>query len=101
MSNNNTVCPYCKTTKEEFVKDGLLGCEHCYGAFSQVILPWLNKNQSASHHKGKRALSVLTKSQLDQYKTLVDELDIAMFAEDYAQMHRIQEKMDEIRNGNK
>ena len=98
MSNDNTVCPYCKTTKEEFVNDGLLGCERCYQAFAQVILPWLNKNQSASRHTGKRALSVLSKSQIAEYKSLIEQPDIATYAEDYAQMRRIQARLEEIRN---
>ena len=98
MSNNNAVCPYCKTTKEEFVSDGLLGCEHCYGAFSQEILPWLDKNQSASRHCGKRALSALSSAQLAEYKMLMEQYEVAEFAEDYTKMRLIQESLDKIRN---
>ena len=99
MPSNNTVCPYCNTTKEEFVKDGLLGCSHCYQTFSAVIGPWLNKNQSASRHCGKRALSALSESGFNQYKSLSELLEVALYSEDYAQSRKIKSQLDEIRKG--
>ena len=48
------VCPTCKTTYEEFVKDSRFGCPDCYSVFDPLISDNIRHLQGIERHVGKR-----------------------------------------------
>lgn len=48
------VCPTCKTSYEEFVKNSCFGCADCYGIFDVLIYDNIKQLQGSECHKGKR-----------------------------------------------
>ncbi len=48
------VCPTCKTSYEEFIKDSRFGCPDCYGVFDLLITENIKQLQGSDTHKGKR-----------------------------------------------
>lgn len=48
------VCPTCKTSYEEFVKNSRFGCPDCYGVFDLLISDNIKQLQGSDSHTGKR-----------------------------------------------
>lgn len=51
---SGVVCPTCKTTYEEFVKDSRFGCPDCYSVFDPLIGENIRRLQGSERHVGKR-----------------------------------------------
>lgn len=47
-------CTHCKTTLEEFLQTGLIGCAYCYLTFRKNLLFAIEKTQGKTKHCGKR-----------------------------------------------
>ncbi len=47
------VCPDCKTTSEEFLKTGFVGCPRCYEVFEPLIEQTVKRLQQSDRHIGK------------------------------------------------
>lgn len=47
------VCPTCKTSYEEFVKNSRFGCPDCYGVFDLLISDNIKQLQGSDNHTGK------------------------------------------------
>lgn len=50
----HVVCPTCKTSYGEFVKNSQFGCPDCYGVFDLLIGEKIRQLQGSDTHKGKR-----------------------------------------------
>lgn len=50
----HVVCPTCKTSYGEFVKNSQFGCPDCYGVFDLLIGEKIRQLQGNDAHKGKR-----------------------------------------------
>lgn len=48
------VCPTCKTTYEEFVKESRFGCADCYSVFGPLLGENIRHLQGSEKHVGKR-----------------------------------------------
>ena len=48
------ICPSCKTTYSQFVKDSRFGCPDCYGVFDLFMGENMKHIHGADHHTGKR-----------------------------------------------
>jgi len=48
------VCPTCKTTYEDFVKNSRFGCADCYSVFDPLISENIRHLQGSERHVGKR-----------------------------------------------
>lgn len=51
---HQVVCPTCKTSYEEFVKNSRFGCPDCYGVFDLLISDNIKQLQGSDSHTGKR-----------------------------------------------
>ncbi len=51
------VCPTCKTSYEEFIKNSRFGCADCYGIFDLLITENIKQLQGSDKHKGKRPVN--------------------------------------------
>lgn len=50
----DVVCPTCKLSYEEFVKNSCFGCQDCYGVFDLLISDNIRQLQGSDAHSGKR-----------------------------------------------
>lgn len=51
---HQVVCPTCKTSYEEFVRNSRFGCPDCYGVFDLLISDNIKQLQGSDSHTGKR-----------------------------------------------
>lgn len=51
---HQVVCPTCKTSYEEFIKNSRFGCPDCYGVFDLLISDNIKQLQGSDSHTGKR-----------------------------------------------
>ncbi len=58
-STRALICPTCKTTSEEFMKTGFVGCPRCYEVFEPLIVQTVKKLQQSDRHVGKTPFGVL------------------------------------------
>lgn len=52
--SSQVICPTCKTSYEEFVKDSCFGCPDCYGVFDLLMSDNIRQLQGSDTHTGKR-----------------------------------------------
>lgn len=52
-ASRSVVCPHCKTTSEDFIKTGFVGCGHCYEVFRPLVVQTVKKLQQSDRHVGK------------------------------------------------
>lgn len=52
--NNIKRCEFCNTSIEEIANTGKLGCENCYSAFYNELLPFIKKVHGSVRHVGKK-----------------------------------------------
>lgn len=50
---HQVLCPTCKTSYEEFIKDSRFGCPDCYSVFDLLISDNIKQLQGSDAHKGK------------------------------------------------
>ncbi|MGL5434391.1 MAG: UvrB/UvrC motif-containing protein [Lachnospiraceae bacterium] len=50
---NQVICPTCKTSYEDFVKNSCFGCPDCYGVFDLLICDNIRQLQGSDRHTGK------------------------------------------------
>lgn len=51
---NQVICPTCKTSYGEFVKNSRFGCADCYSVFGPLMEESLKQMQGSTAHTGKR-----------------------------------------------
>lgn len=71
------VCPDCKTTSDEFIKSGFVGCPNCYKVFEQLVVQNVKKFQRSDKHIGKTPVGArAAEGEQDKLKAeLLSELD--------------------------
>lgn len=98
------VCPSCKMTYRDFIRQGVFGCEDCYNVFEPLIEGNIKKIQGNSIHTGKRPRynkGVERKTKLtekeavsEKIAVLQEKLKEALKEEDYEEAAKLR---DEIR----
>lgn len=68
-------CPKCGFTYQRFLKDGKLGCAHCYETFSQQLPHIFKRLQAGTKHVGKQPGQV---SSAIAIQKRIDEIRLAM-----------------------
>ncbi len=92
------VCRYCGTSFDEFRSSGLVGCEHCYDEFSDLI-DVIRRNQGADYHVGKAALDRSTLTKDERIEELREKINQAVDREDYEEAAKLKKQIENIRNG--
>lgn len=54
VAMNQIICPTCKTSYNEFIKNSQLGCPDCYSVFDLLIGESIKKLQGNESHVGKK-----------------------------------------------
>lgn len=74
-------CEGCKSTYEDILKSGKMGCTKCYETFKEELTPSLMKMQKSIEHIGNRPKQQV--EIVDEVKNLEDELKQAILNEEY------------------
>ena len=81
----DVTCPMCGITYEELRKQGKAGCARCYEVFARGFMPFVERIQGSSEHRGK-APRRLDKADTEVRRKLLhlkQRLKIAVMEEDY------------------
>lgn len=105
------VCPTCKTSYEELVKNSCFGCADCYGVFDLLVNDSIKQMQGSGAHVGKKPLTDQVKpEETDMKKEACDakeqEIRIlqaklleAVKEEEYELAARYRDQIKEIKEG--
>ncbi len=88
------ICPDCKTTSEEFVKTGFVGCPRCYDVFRPIITQTVKKLQQSDRHVGK--VPVGAADVATEESRLKSELQAALDGGDYAKIGELGERLKKL-----
>jgi protein arginine kinase activator len=99
---DESVCPNCNLSFEEFTRRGRFGCGNCYSAFRHRLEPIMRKIHGASLHRGRnpniphegtadQTLPVKEEERLDS------ELKKAIKAEDFERAAELRDKLKAVR----
>lgn len=92
------VCPDCKTTGEEFLNTGFVGCPTCYSVFEPLVVQTVKKLQQSDRHIGKCPAYMRARNNEDVAR-LKAELSIAIQNQDYVRAGEISGMLAKIDNG--
>ncbi|MHC4908667.1 MAG: UvrB/UvrC motif-containing protein [Planctomycetota bacterium] len=94
-------CPDCGLGFAAFQQKGIVGCPTCYQTFERHLAPLIERAQNGGlNHVGKTPRHVAGQSSAEggvdrraQLKTLLDELDVAVGAEEYERAARLRDRI--------
>lgn len=90
-------CPYCATTREEFYKTGLVGCEYCYTFFRADVERIVEKIQAGTCYDSYKNLTPDEKSEYyKKRKALNARYAQAVRERDYGAACDIREELKKI-----
>lgn len=109
------ICPTCRTTYEEFIKNSRFGCADCYHVFDPLIRGKIRKLQENSAHTGKQPrmrsqrqaeTAVSSRGELEftpkeQLRQLDRRLKAALEAEDYEEAALCRDKIRALKEEQK
>jgi len=97
---SNAACPNCGMTYAEFKRGGRLGCPKDYVVFQKGLLPFLEKIQGATSHKGKEPhRAAQDTAQAAELLRMRRELNAAIASENYEQAARLRDGIRALREG--
>ena len=79
------VCPMCGTTHSQIRKQGKVGCARCYEVFAKSLMPFVERIQGSSEHRGKAPMR-LPQTDTESRRKLLhlkQRLKVAVMEEDY------------------
>lgn len=103
---DQVICPTCKMSYRDFIRQGVFGCEDCYNVFEPLIEDNIKKIQGNNIHTGKKPRynsgldmeknkkEAVKEGTAEQIMILKEKLQEALTAEDYEEAARLR---DEIR----
>ena len=91
------ICPDCKTTSEEFLKTGFVGCPRCYEVFEPLVLQTVKKLQQADRHVGKSPNGVAAQDETERLKS---ELQQAFDNGDYERVTELSRRLEQVGRDN-
>lgn len=92
------ICPNCGTKLSQFMNTYMLGCPHCYQAFSVEIYDSLKKIQAKSYHTGKQPkLSGVERDLIEEYEYLLRQKEKAGEQHRFSDMAEISEQIFQLK----
>ena len=92
--DRNLVCPKCGITYADFKRFGRLGCENCYTAFTERLLPLIKRIHGSNKHIGRKPTQGRKDAKVKfEMRKLREELKHAITAEDYEKAARIRDSI--------
>lgn len=97
-ASRDNLCPSCKTTYNDFLETGFVGCPDCYQSFHQLINPLINQVQGSLSHTGKlpKLLPEEMKLQMELNR-LKTYLFKCISKENYEKAAQIRDEINEVK----
>jgi protein arginine kinase activator len=93
-------CPHCGFTQADFKKTGRLGCPDCYLVFGEGLEPLLKSMHKGTRHIGKApAGRQVSQASQQDVKSLQEQLNKAIQAEDFEQAAHLRDEIKRIQGG--
>lgn len=92
------ICPDCKTTSEEFLKTGFVGCPRCYKVFEPLIVQTVKQLQQSDRHVGKSPIGDVCDAS--EEARLKSELQAAVDSGDYAKIVELSNRLKSLDDSN-
>jgi len=90
-------CSHCGFTQADFKKTGRLGCSECYIVFGEALESLLKSMHKGTRHVGKTPVAQRKlRDTQKQVKSLQDQLNKAVEAEDFEQAAKLRDEMKRI-----
>lgn len=93
-----TTCPSCGMTAEQFREGGRLGCARCYEAFEPIIASIVRRVQAGSAHRGL-APQRLGAAPAEDIVALKEKLKRAVKDERYEEAAKFRDRIREFEKG--
>ena len=94
----DAACPNCGITYAEFKQSGRLGCPRDYASFKSGLLPFLERVQGATQHRGKSPHRATSDSlQTAELLRLRRELNAAIASEHYEEAATLRDRIRALR----
>jgi protein arginine kinase activator len=92
-ADNALVCPRCRLSYADFKKTLRLGCENCYAAFGERLMPILKRVHNATRHTGHIPQPGKNTARDFEVQRLRRELRRAIEAEDYERAAAVRDRI--------
>lgn len=100
QSQESDVCKTCGKTYNEFLTQGLLGCNDCYDTFKSYLMPIIKTMQYDTKHIGKVInTDSFTSEEESKIKKLEFKLRQAVASENYELASEIKKQISQLKNG--
>lgn len=95
-------CPNCGTTFSEISKSGKVGCDECYNAFKERMLPYIKRIHGSVEHIGKKLNSqeAEDKGKLNETESLKKELARLIDEEKFEEAAIVRDKIRALEGEN-
>ncbi len=92
------VCPMCGMTYAQVRKQGKAGCFRCYEIFAKSIVPFVERIQGSSEHRGKAPRHIGRADIEVRHKSheLKEQLKIAVIEEDYELAATVRDQLRDL-----
>ncbi len=92
------ICPDCRTTSDEFLETGFVGCPRCYEVFAPLVARTVKKLQQSDIHIGKTPYGVID-FDTEEAK-LKGELRSAIDVGDYVKAGELSHRLEQLHEEN-
>lgn len=94
-------CPSCGLAFSEFVANNRLGCEQCYDAFRENLLPYISQVQNSyRQHVGKRPIATTKQADtIEQIEALKRKLQDAIESEAFEEAALLRDQIKVLKGG--
>jgi protein arginine kinase activator len=97
-SSRDTLCPSCKTTYNDFLETGFVGCPDCYQSFRQHMDPLIKQVQGSLVHTGKLPKLIPEEMKLQlELKRLKSHLFSCIHKEDYEKAAQLRDEINDLK----
>lgn len=94
----NYTCKYCKTTLQDFLDTGFVGCARCYDLFNKQAREFALDIHGRANHVGKFPSREVTKQSLRrEIERLIKEKEKAVREENYLVAEQLKSKIEQLR----
>jgi len=92
-------CPLCNLTREEFERDGVLGCAQCYETFADDLEVLLQQLHGSARHHGRRPRPRRVFMSSGEISDLQARLQRAIMEEDFERAAGLRDLLRQAKQG--
>lgn len=91
----NLICDKCKSSYDDFIKNGKFGCDKCYETFENKIDSILKNIHGANHHVGRNVKQIENKDSIEKIE--VNENNKQKEKDEVGKVNKNKQKLEELK----